>query len=1075
MKLNCIFILCIFIFLHAFQLGAQDYPFRFYSFEGQSIGSISQVKEAKDGNLLIFSSNGIYSFDSRELHRSLTWPSTTNISKIETVAIFPNEFYILANQNILLFDAESSDLELVVGGVDDFTLSELGMTYLTSDNKLYFKSWDDDSTPISLSSINGQINHLIGYDSLTLITTPTQLYTYSVPKKVNKVEHQLHIKKVSASSNGFFLLSDQTVYRFIGANQIERYANHSFDPNQVVDMKEVANGRFWIFSKDDGAIVVDGGYTFKITQSEGLSIHLVEGLTPTVQGDLWLYSNTDLQFIPLSLTFLHFRPNKHLPGDGKILFATQSGDSLINLYDNSELIKINRLNRIEQTKIPNTQGAIAINQDYLALQYNQKKGLFVKDRKGKVNLSISSQPSLIKLLKNKWFFLGDDNVLWCYDIIKREFLNLGIQVKSNMHWSVMGDRIYCESKDNLVFQISADNLSKESLFPTRTRTQALRALSSSKFISLSPSNELNLHFDSQTKLIVTDNKIKSKPHFFEVYDNSIWIQTESNLFVISYRLVEEEIELTTEFVFNNRAFDIDPQLKGVFTKFDGSYWLIGNRKIHVFNSFEVLADLKKPKVILDELVVEDGEGFTALEDVLLGDTINLSTDQQLIKMKFYPNYFGITQAPELSFSLNGATYQTSKTGNFIAVSNLPFGLSRLAVRYTSAEGVVSDEYLLHINRSRPFYQEYWFLGLLLLIIIFFLILLLRALNSYRTKSSREAQVKYERELAKLERRSHEQILESENLRQVNQLINAQKTELQDKNRQIEAQKYELSITGEQVKKQKDLIEITTEKLQGSINYAKRIQQALMGAEESIITEFDDAFVFFIPRDQVSGDFFWSAKVINDEGDDIFIIAAVDCTGHGVPGSIVSVVGIQLLNTIVKAKGIIDPGQILTSLDHDLLETVRYEETKINDGMDLCLCTINKTKKTIHYAGAKNPLFYLKDGELHTIKGDKSPIGGQKRKKLEAFTTHRVPFNQGDEIVLYLASDGYQDQFGGPENFKFLVKSFKELLVEIHKSPMIYQKQVLQDRLDDWMMGEYPQTDDILVVGCKINDNTFESR
>jgi serine phosphatase RsbU (regulator of sigma subunit) len=308
-------------------------------------------------------------------------------------------------------------------------------------------------------------------------------------------------------------------------------------------------------------------------------------------------------------------------------------------------------------------------------------------------------------------------------------------------------------------------------------------------------------------------------------------------------------------------------------------------------------------------------------------------------------------------------------------------------------------------------------------------------------------------------------LKAQRLKQLNDLIRSQKSELENKNKKIESQKYELKLTNDQIKTQKDLLEETSSKLKASINYAQRIQDALMSTEVEIKNAIDDSFVMFLPRDVVSGDFFWFKKFIDEQGDEILIITAVDCTGHGVPGAIVSVVGMNLLNNITELKNIHDPGKILTELNKDIIENLRQSETQVNDGMDMSLITINKTKRKVFFGGAKNPVIYFEDGELMRIKGDKHAIGGQQRGIDRIYTTHEIDCSDGKDRIFYLFSDGYPDQFGGEKGFKFLSKNFKTVLEDIHAKPVLEQKEILYNTIQNWK-GDYPQTDDILVIGFR---------
>ena len=223
------------------------------------------------------------------------------------------------------------------------------------------------------------------------------------------------------------------------------------------------------------------------------------------------------------------------------------------------------------------------------------------------------------------------------------------------------------------------------------------------------------------------------------------------------------------------------------------------------------------------------------------------------------------------------------------------------------------------------------------------------------------------------------------------------------------------------------------KIHDSLNYASRIQEAILPDNRMIKQVFPESFIYYKSRDTVSGDFPWFVQ----QGDDIYI-AAVDCTGHGVPGALISLIGYFLLNDIVKSRGIKDPGMILDQLDEGVTQTLKQDsdDSKTKDGMDIALCRINKNQ--VQYAGAHRSLYFMKQGELVEIKGDKFPIGGGIYKNQTNFTTHTIKVAKEDGI--YFCSDGFPDQFGGPDNRKFGPKRTRALIEEQHHLPMdqVYQ-------------------------------------
>jgi PAS domain S-box-containing protein len=255
------------------------------------------------------------------------------------------------------------------------------------------------------------------------------------------------------------------------------------------------------------------------------------------------------------------------------------------------------------------------------------------------------------------------------------------------------------------------------------------------------------------------------------------------------------------------------------------------------------------------------------------------------------------------------------------------------------------------------------------------------------------------------------------------------------------------------------IQNKNKKITESINYAKRIQTAILPNSRVISRALPDSFILYKPRDVVSGDFPWFVQL----KDEIFI-AAVDCTGHGVPGALLSLIGYFLLNDIVRSRKITEPGVILDLLDEGVTTTLRQDEdATTKDGMDIALCKINMTSGEVEYAGAHRPLYIMKGGAMEEVKGNKFPIGGGIFKNQTNFTNTKVKLSKGDSI--YFSSDGFPDQFGGPEGRKFGPKKAREIIERVHKLPMVDAVKVFDQEWESWR-GEHKQTDDVLLIGIK---------
>ncbi len=296
-------------------------------------------------------------------------------------------------------------------------------------------------------------------------------------------------------------------------------------------------------------------------------------------------------------------------------------------------------------------------------------------------------------------------------------------------------------------------------------------------------------------------------------------------------------------------------------------------------------------------------------------------------------------------------------------------------------------------------------------------------------------------------------------------------QLQEKQDEVLTQNEELLQKQEEVETQRNslleqniIIEKKNQDITSSIAYAKQIQGAILPSISEIKEVFAESMIFFRPKDVVSGDFYFFSKKDNK-----VFIACVDCTGHGVPGAFMSLIGNDLLHQIIHAKNITRPDKILNELRQEINRALKQKNTANNDGMDISLCKIDFSLEIpyLEYAGAKQPLIYFKDGEIHKIKGDKIIIGGATQYfKGQEFTLHKVFIDSS--ITFYIYSDGIQDQFGGKEDRKFMPKRLHQLLTEIHQLPFSDQKDKVESAVDNWQ-GKVPQIDDMLLIGFRLEN------
>jgi len=371
----------------------------------------------------------------------------------------------------------------------------------------------------------------------------------------------------------------------------------------------------------------------------------------------------------------------------------------------------------------------------------------------------------------------------------------------------------------------------------------------------------------------------------------------------------------------------------------------------------------------------------------------------------------------------------------VSYSNLPPGKYTFIVQTKLPNGkwfqTKDSEY--HFKVRPPFWKTSWFITLSIV---------LGAVAVYLFIYLRTRKLKHDKEVLELE-------------------VRKRTAEIHQQKEEIEAQRDEIEAQRNHVMEQRDRIEEQNKDIKASIQYASRIQNAVLPPLENFEKYFTDHFVFFRPRDIVSGDFFY-LNVIHQK----VVVAAADCTGHGVPGALMSILGMSLLNQIIITLPVdFTAAEILSQLRAGVKKSLRQtgKKDEAKDGMDISLAVIDRVNHQIQFAGAFNPLLLIRDGEAEVYKADKMPIGVY-IKDDKPFTNQVVDLKTGDK--LYLFSDGFQDQFGGPDKRKFLPKKLRNLILETSHLSCLDQKLKIGEAFDEWK-GNEDQVDDVLVIGLQV--------
>ncbi|MEX1002784.1 MAG: SpoIIE family protein phosphatase [Crocinitomicaceae bacterium] len=451
---------------------------------------------------------------------------------------------------------------------------------------------------------------------------------------------------------------------------------------------------------------------------------------------------------------------------------------------------------------------------------------------------------------------------------------------------------------------------------------------------------------------------------------------------------------------------------------NGIYWLGGVKGLYTYNE-SIATNFDRPfQVDISSVHLNEDRNWIHHTKYAEQKKHTISYEQNTIRFEFGSNAYlgGLTN--EFSYYLEGEEDNWSKwkTVNTSEYQRLAEGDYVFHVKAKNFYGYESEQATFSFTILPPWYRTWWAYLIYFLAFILLVTVIIK-LSIRRVKAQNE---------------------------RLEEIVKERTAEIAQQNTKLEFQKAE--------------IEQKTTDILDSIKYAERIQTAILPTDETLDEIFDgEHFVLYKPKDIVSGDFYWADRFGSEA-----IFAAVDCTGHGVPGAFVSIVGFNGLNRTVNEFKLRKPGEILDKLTDLVVETFEKSESQIKDGMDIALCNINYETNMLTYSGANNPLVVIRNKEIIEIKANKQPIGEFERR--EPFITHEFKLEKGD--CVYIFSDGYADQFGGDKGKKFKGKALKNLLVDISTFEMNIQLEKLNTTFHEWK-GNFEQLDDVCLFGVKI--------
>jgi len=545
------------------------------------------------------------------------------------------------------------------------------------------------------------------------------------------------------------------------------------------------------------------------------------------------------------------------------------------------------------------------------------------------------------------------------------------------------------------------------------------------------------------KIDVTNGLASNKVYLLLIDNNYLWVGTNKGLDRIDLLNYYSNQNITIKHYGKEEGFTgIECNRNAALKDHEGNLWFGTVKGAFVINPKFEKTNLQEPitRITGLRLFFENADKEIKSYSEKIDSLNNLPVNLQLpynknhITFDFIGICMTIPNKVKYQFKLEGADNKwspaTSKTE--ATYSSLPPGDYTFYLKAMNNDGLWNTEPVsFKFTILPPWWQTWWFYsicGVLLFVSIYFFI-------NIRTKNLQKAKIKLE---AEVKTRTNQLLEEKEKVETINKEVISQKAIIEAKNQDIT----------------------------DSIKYAKNIQEAILPPLENLYKEFKDVFIFYQPKDIVSGDFYWFQKRNNKK-----LIAAVDCTGHGVPGAFMSIVGNTLLNEIVNEKNIVQPAQILNELHKGIKEALKQNQNhhERQDGMDIALCSINEENNELEFAGANRPLWIFRNNHsseniFEPLKADKYPIGGIEIDNKRIYTNYKVPVQKGD--VIYMFSDGFADQFGGIKGKKFMVGNLQKKLMEIHHLQMNEQEKILKETFFNWK-GGLEQVDDILVIAFRI--------
>ena len=1091
----CLKLLFTLLFLGNVSLFAQELKFAHITAEqGLSMGAVNCVLQDSRGFMWFGTQDGLNKYDGYSI-------TVYKHNQQDSNSLANNFIYSLfEDKNGVLWIGTNG------GGLDAFNLSTGKFThYISKQNSK--NSLSNNNVRAILEDKDGIL--WIGTDEgLNAFDRKTKNFTRYLnnPKDPNSISNNSAWCLLEASDGRIWIgtyggglnVFDKKNKSFKNYQELDSKGQLIYEnANKVRSILEDKDGIFWIGTYGEGVQIFDpktGKYLNHLKNNPSNPNSLINdritSVTEDANGILWIgtYGGGVDQYYKKTGRFRHFYYDeknqnslnsnqiKYILHDkvGSVWVGTEGGGINVHFRSSSKFKYYKKRDDSNNSLITNDVFSILEDRDGILWIGTKNGGLTTLDRKTDTyvqypHLSVANNKTVLSLCEDKegliWIgtwgggllsydkrtkkatsyptFTPQDNAtivtiyedkkgliwigtygggLFSYNKTKKEFINYNSDngLTSNNIYTIFQDsnnNIWVGTEGGGVNKIDATTKKIKSY----TRDEKQNSISSNSINHIYEDFQGNIWFGTTNGLNKLNYKTDQFTHFFEkdglpnAYIYCILPDKNGNLWMTTNKGISKfnpNVSNIDGSAFRN--YDVNDGLQGLEhnqgaffkSKKTGEMFVGGVNGFNAFFPEKIIDNQNIPTV---RITSYKRFGAEVEMDTLIYDKkyIELSWRQNFFSFEFVALDYQMPGKNKYSFKLEGVdeNWSPASTQRYASYTELRGGDYIFRVRAANNDGIWNnDGVTLHIRINPPFWQTKWFYTLCVILVIggFWGFL------KYRTSAiKRENKVLEE----KVEERTQE---------------------LAQKNKDITS----------------------------SIQYAKRIQLAILPPLEQIYKHFPESFVVYKPKDIVSGDFYWFG-VKNGKK----IIATVDCTGHGVPGAFMSMIGHNLLNQIISENGITEPDLILNAL-HQGVQAALKQGTNVvdtSDGMDVALCSIDTQTNEVKYSGAYRPLYIVNGAEFKKIDADKNPIGGSQLDPDRKFTCHTIQLKKGD--TLYMSSDGYADQFGGEKGKKFMVKRFNELLLSMQDKNMQAQANELEQTFNQWK-GSYQQVDDILVIGIR---------